>query len=295
MRQTISTYTGIPEEHLLAGAGADELIDLTARAIVSPGDTIVNCPPTFGMYPFAAALNSAKLVNIARRPDFSLDVKAIEQAVLQNRAKLLFVCSPNNPDGSLVGDRVLRRLLALPILVVLDEAYIEFAQALDESVSSRMGWVLDYDNLVVLRTFSKLAGLAGLRVGYGAFPEWLISQLWKIKQPYNVSVTAAAAALAALQDQAWMEDKVSLLAQEQKRLASMLAEIEFLDPYPSQANFVLCRVIGRDARALKLALEKEGILVRHFAKPGLENSIRISAGKPADSRRLFETLKKMEE
>ena len=131
---------------------------------------------------------------------------------------MLFVCSPNNPDGSLISDDDLRRLLALPVLVVLDEAYVEFAAPpdLDRLMDVRRGrgwvrsvtsaWTLDYPNLAVFRTFSKLAGLAGLRVGYGAFPEWLLPQLWKIKQPYNVNVAATLAAIASLEDIATLQD-----------------------------------------------------------------------------------------
>ncbi len=294
LRQALSAATGLPEEYLLTGAGADELIDLVARAIISPGETIIDCPPSFGMYPFTAAVNGASLVSVPRRDDFSLNLPAIEQAATDNQAKLLFLCSPNNPDGSLIDDATLRRLLRLPLLVFLDEAYIEFAGATDATVTSRMTWTMDYDNLVVLRTFSKVAGLAGLRVGYGAFPGWLIEQLWKIKLPYNINAAAAVAAVAALEDGAWLQEKARLLVEERDRLIALLSHFEFLQPYPSQANFVLCRVLGRDARILKEELARLGILVRHFAKPRLEECIRISAGKPDDTDRLIEALKKVE-
>lgn len=154
-----------------------------------------------------------------------------------------------------------------------------------------MAWVLEYDNLAVLRTFSKLAGLAGLRVGYGAFPLWLIEQLWKIKQPYNVNVAASVAALASLADMVWLHQKTGELMAERDRLAAALASIPYLHPYPSQANFILCRVLDRDALELKLALEREGILVRYFAKPGLENCIRISVARPQDTNSLIAVLK----
>ena len=173
-----------PKARLLAGMGADELIDLVLRALLEPGDAVIDCPPTFGMYPFSTAVNGGRYIAVPRRADFSLDVAAIEAAVAAApRAKVLFVCSPNNPDGGVVDDATLRRLLALPLLVVLDEAYVDFA-----GLPSRMEWVAAHDNLAVLRTFSKLAGLAGLRVGYGAFPDWLLPHLWKIKQPYNLSL-----------------------------------------------------------------------------------------------------------
>jgi histidinol-phosphate aminotransferase len=245
------------------------------------------------MYPFDAAVNGGTVVSVPRRADFSVDVNAV--CALFDAAphpriaapKLLFLTSPNNPDGSVLANGDLRRLLALPVAVVLDEAYVEFHGP------SRIGWVLEHENLIVLRTFSKRAGLAGLRVGYGAFPRALMPHLWKIKQPYNVNVGASAAALAALSDAAYMADMVGRLTAERERLAACLAEIPYLRPYPSRANFILCRVVGRDARALKLALEAEGILVRYFNKPGLTDCVRISVGKPEHTDALQAALRRL--
>lgn len=291
LRNALAQDTGIPAEHLLAGAGADELIDLIMRLFIVPGDRIIDCPPTFGMYSFDAAVNAGTVVRVPRRADFSLDVEAIEAAVASSApgptCKLLFLTSPNNPDGSVIPDADLRRLLQLPVGVVLDEAYVEFHG------ESRMGWVRAYENLMVLRTFSKRAGLAGLRIGYGAFPAALIPHLWKIKQPYNVSVTASTAALAALEDAAYMAKMVALLTSERDRLTACLAAVPYLRPYPSRANFVLCRVIGREAPALKLALEQQGILVRYFDKPGLRDCFRVSVGKPEHTEALLQALKRL--
>lgn len=296
LREALSHYVDVPKERLMAGAGADELIDVVLRAVLAPGDVVVDCPPSFGMYPFSTAVNAGRYVPVWRKADFSLDVAAVETAVTQHQAKILILCSPNNPDGSVIDDEALRRLLALPVLVLLDEAYADFAEvdaSAAEGYHSHIRWVLEYDNLVVLRTFSKLAGLAGLRVGYGAFPEWLLPHLWKIKQPYNVNVAASIAALAALSDPAWMQEKVRLLVAERNRMNAALQEISYLEPYPSMANFILCRVHGRDAQKLKLDLEQEGVLVRYFNKPGLDNCIRISAGRPEDTDRLIVTLRKL--
>lgn len=289
LRQALSRYVHVPTERLMAGAGADELIDVVLRAILSPGDVVIDCPPSFGMYPFSTDVNAGEYVAVRRRDDFSLDVAAVETAVYLHHAKILILCSPNNPDGSVIDDESLRRLLALPVLVLLDEAYADFAEV--EGYHSHIHWTLEYDNLVVLRTFSKLAGLAGLRVGYGAFPEWLLPHLWKIKQPYNVNVAASIAALAALSDPAWMQEKVRLLVAERNRMSAALREIRYLEPYPSMANFILCKVNGRSAQKLKLDLEQEGILVRYFNKPGLDNCIRISAGRPEDTDRLLVILR----
>lgn len=289
LRAALAVDTGVPAEHLLAGAGADELIDLIMRLFLQPGDRVVDCPPTFGMYAFDAAVNGAGVVRVARRADFSVDVAAVEAAFAPPAGsgpapKLIFVTSPNNPDGSVLADADLRRLLALPAGVVLDEAYVEFHGA------SRIGWVREHANLMVLRTFSKRAGLAGMRVGFGGFPLALMPHLWKIKQPYNVSVAATAAALAALDDPDYLRESVAKLTAERDRLAARLAEVPYLRPYPSRANFILCRVVGRDARALKLLLEERGILVRFFNKPGLTDCIRISVGKPEHTDALLAAL-----
>ncbi|HSM55957.1 MAG TPA: histidinol-phosphate transaminase [Candidatus Sulfomarinibacteraceae bacterium] len=288
LRDALADYTGVDHDHLLAGAGADELIDLVLRAVLEPGQAVFNCPPSFGMYPFSTAVNMGRLVDVPRRDDFSLDLAAVEAAVrAEPQARVLFVCSPNNPDGSVISSEALKRLLNLPLLVVLDEAYVEF------SGDSRIHWVQEHDNLVVLRTFSKWAGLAGLRVGYGAFPRWLLPHLWKIKQPYNVNVPAAQAAIASLQDGELLLQRVQTIVEERRQLERELAGLDFLEPYPSRSNFVLCRVVGRDAAQLKQALEKEGVLVRYFAKPGLDNCIRISAGRPQDSDRLLQALRSL--
>jgi histidinol-phosphate aminotransferase len=244
------------------------------------------------MYPFSTAVNGGQVISVPRRADFSLDVAGIESAVARSRsAKVLFICSPNNPNGSCISDKELARLLDLPLLLVLDEAYIEFA-AVDWQ-GSRFNWALEHNNLAILRTFSKLAGLAGLRVGYGIFPTWLLPHLWKIKQPYNVNVAASSAALASLLEPAWMEDKVQRIVQERKRMVVKLARFEFLEPFPSHANFVLFKVNGRQAGQLKQDLAQEGVLVRYFDKAGLANCIRISAGRPLDTERLVQALDKV--
>jgi len=289
LRAALAKFTGVSADLLAAGAGADELIDLTMRLFLQPGDAIVNCPPTFGMYAFDAAVCGARVIPVPRRSDFSLDLDAVEEAVQRYHPKLIFVASPNNPDGGWLPDADLERLLALPIVVVLDEAYVEFAGV----ERSRIRQVPQRDNLIVLRSFSKWAGLAGLRVGYGAFPAALMPHLWKIKQPYNVSVAASAAAIAALEDATYLERHIARMVAERERLARLLTEIPYLHPYPSQSNFVLCRVVGRDACQLKLALEREGILVRYFDQPGLHDHIRISVGRPDHTDALIAALKRL--
>ena len=306
LRAALAEYVGVPATNIFPGHGADELIDLLCRVFLGPGDAIINCPPTFGMYEFDAGLAGASVIEVPRRADFSVDLERISESANQrtrnteygirnthhaprtthHAPKLLFLTSPNNPDGSLLAPDDLRRLLDLPVIVVLDEAYIEFA-GLEQSVAR---WVTERENLIVLRTFSKWAGIAGLRLGYGIFPSWLMPALWKAKQPYNVNVGATVAGLASLAHQAEIQTTVDALIVERERLIRELAKFPFLRPYPSQANFVLCRVVDRDAKGLKEALAGRGILVRHYAKPGLENCIRVSAGRPEQTDVLLAAL-----
>jgi len=292
LRAGLAAFTGAPVENLVAGAGADELIDLLLRVLLEPGERVVVCPPTFGMYAFDTRLNAGQVVEVPRGEDFSLDLPAIRQAVETHKARVLFLCAPNNPDGSLPSPAEVDELLGLPVLVVLDEAYIEFTQAggrLGEDLS-RIRQVPGRDNLVVLRTFSKWAGLAGLRVGYGAFPGWLLPALWKAKQPYNVNVAASAAAVASLEDLDWLAGNVTRLRQERERLYQRLCAVPYLKPSPSQANFILCAVEGRSALELKNRLAAQGILVRYYHTPLLQDFIRVSVGRPEDSQRLLAAL-----
>ena len=262
------------------------------RVVLEPQERVLVCPPTFSMYAFDTRLNAGQVVDVSRKADFSLDLDAIRAMVSEQRPKILFLTSPNNPDGSLLPQETLEELLRLPLLVVLDEAYIEFSgQGRLGDEATRLREVPRRDNLIVLRTFSKWAGLAGLRVGYGAFPGWLMPTLWKAKQPYNVNVAASTAAIASLQDLEFLAANVERLRSERARLMAALKEVPFLRPYPSQANFILCRVMGVDAAALKNDLAvRYGILVRYFNAPGLQDHIRISVGRPEDTDRLLKAL-----
>ena len=243
--------------------------------MLDPGDIVVNCPPTFGVYAFAATCYRGRIVDIPRRPDFGLNVDAIERGFQSGElsgAKLLVACSPNNPDGGQATVDELERLLALPVIVVLDEAYVEF------SGGSLVSWVDRYPNLIVLRTFSKWLGLAGLRVGYGVFPLAIARQLWKIKPPFNVNVAAQVAAVAALSDVPFMEACRERILAERERFYGALAHIPYLRAYPSVTNYVLVRVEGRPAQDVRAGLERRGILVRYFREAELSDHLRISVG-----------------
>jgi len=286
LRQFLSQYTELPYENLFAGAGADEIIDLVIRLFIDPGDSIVDCQPTFGMYSFDGAVNGAQVLIVERTLDFGLDTEKLIEVISKNNPKILFIASPNNPDGNMITKEQLRVLLNLPIVVILDEAYVEFAGL----ENSYIKWVPENSNLIVLRTFSKWAGLAGLRVGYGAFPTEIIEELWKIKQPYNVSVAATAAAVASLEDSKNLLDIVSLIVAERERMYNLLADMNFLRPYPSWGNFILCEVQSMSASDLLAKLRSEGILVRYFDTDRLSNHIRISVGMPRHTDLLTDIL-----
>ncbi|KAK4423792.1 Histidinol-phosphate aminotransferase, chloroplastic [Sesamum alatum] len=287
LRAALAEDSGLESDYILAGCGADELIDLIMRCVLEPGDKILDCPPTFTMYEFDAGVNGALVIKVPRKSDFSLDVKRIVEVVEQEKPKCIFLTSPNNPDGSIIDDETLLEILKLPILVVLDEAYIEFS-----GLESRMRWVKKLENLIVLRTFSKRAALAGLRVGYGAFPLSMIEYLWRAKQPYNVSVAAEVAACAALQNPDYLENVKVALVQERERLFKLLKEVPFLNPYPSYSNFILCEVTsGVDAKKLKEDLAKKGVMIRHYSNKELAGYVRVSVGKPEHTDALMESLK----
>ena len=294
LRKSLSAFTGIGAEYLLAGQGADELIDLLMRVFLEPGDSILSCPPTFGMYSFDAELNAACCIEVPRRADFSLDMDAIRKAVETYQPKLFFITSPNNPDGSLIDSKTMDELLSLSTLIVLDEAYIEFAGDNLGASLSRIREVPVRENLIVLRTFSKWAGLAGLRIGYGAFPLWLMPTLWKSKQPYNVNVAASVAAQVSLEHVDELKKIVDLLKVERERLLSELQSIPYLKPYPTYSNFILCQVVGKDAAELKAHLAQEyGVFIRYFNKPGLRDAIRISVGRAQNTDVLISALKSL--
>ena len=287
LRRALSDFVGVPAGNIVAGQGADELLDYLCRLFLSPGDAVINSPPTFGMYSFDARLQGAEVIDVPRRADYAIDTAAVSQAVTRRvsggsgvegagPAKLVFATSPNNPTGNWLADEDLRELLALPVMVVLDEAYVEFADH-----PSRANWALVHDNLVVLRTFSKAAGIAGLRLGYGVFPDWLLPILWKYKQPYNVNVAAQVAGVASLAHANDMQTTVNALKGERERLYGVLAEIEYLDPVAgSQANFVLCHVRGRGRSDLERGLGRRGRVGSPLCEAGTRQLCSHFGGPP---------------
>lgn len=283
VRRLLESYTGYSSDYIAVGSGSDELIDNLLRITLDPGDRVINCPPTFGMYPFSTHVSAGQTVSVPRKPDFSLDVSAIEVAI-DGRTKVIFVTSPNNPTGNLTPEEDILRLLRTGRLVIVDEAYYEFA---GETLAPL---VRRHSNLVVLRTFSKWAGLAGLRVGYGIMPPEIVDILYRMKMPYNITIAAQIAVRETFADLDRMQGTVRAIVAERERLFARLRDQGIVEPIPSRSNFILCRVLRGSARELKQALEKRGIFIRYFDTPYLQNMIRISVGKPEHTDALLAAL-----
>jgi len=283
LRKALEKYCSVSSERILAGSGSDELIDLILRLFLEPGDKVINCPPTFGMYPFSTEICGGETVNIPRKKDFTIDIKTIKNAI-DKRTKVLFVASPNNPSGNVSSEAEILALLDTGIIIVVDEAYAEFSGFTITPLSSK------YPNLIILRTFSKWAGLAGLRIGYGIFHENIAKLLMKIKQPYNINIAAQIAVLESLKDIEYLHTTVKKITEERERLSKRLSQLSWLKIYPSKANFVLCRVLNGEARDVYRGLQRKGIFIRYFDTPELKDFLRISVGKPEHTNSLIAAL-----
>ncbi len=285
LRAALSAYAGVPADFLLAGNGSDELLSLMAQVLLEPGDSILVCPPTFSMYAFYAHLKNCEVINVPRKTDFSLDMDRIFEVVQTHSPKILYLDSPGNPTGCSTPRTDIEKLLTLPVLLVLDEAYIEFT-----ATQSLISEVPDHQNLVVLRTFSKWAALAGFRIGYGAFPKWLGDALWQAKSPYNVTVPAMTAAMATLGEVDDLKANIARIVADRERLANELRKFPGLTVFPSETNFLFVRVeseFGKSAAEICNALKEQGILIRLFENM---NCLRITIGKTDEIESLLQAL-----
>lgn len=271
IRQEIAEYVGCRANNIVAGAGADELIDLICRLILNPGDKVLTFTPTFSYYKHVVELNSGELVDIHREADYSIDAAKLSALNLTG-IKAVLLCSPNNPPGNMLEREVLDFFLDKNMLVVVDEAYFEFSR------STYADLINNHKNLLVLRTFSKCFGLAGLRVGYGIMSPLLQEAIMKIKPPYSVNMAAEVALRVCLQNKDFFAAQVDQMITTRDRVITELRSREELEVYPSQSNFILFRVKKGDARDLRDDLEQKGILLRYFNTPQLQNHLRVSVG-----------------
>ncbi|RLC62142.1 MAG: histidinol-phosphate transaminase [Chloroflexi bacterium] len=287
LRESLSGYVGVGSERIVASGGSNQLIDLLIRLFVGPGDEVIHLIPTFDIYRFSTQIHGGSLVEVPRDKDFAVNVKAVKAAI-SRKTKIIFLANPNNPTGNITPQKDIIEIVATGVPVVVDEAYYEFS---GETV---VPLVDQYENLMVLRTFSKWAGLAGLRVGYGIFPPRVADYLLAIKIPYGVNTAALIAVRESLKDTDYLQDRVKAIVSERERLFNELQKLKWLKPCPSQANFIFCSVLGK-AGELQQKLQNKGILVRYFDRPLLRDFIRISVGKPEHTDALIKALREIEE
>jgi histidinol-phosphate aminotransferase len=285
LREAIAARHGIDMGEVIQGNGSNELLDLIVRTFARPEHHIVFAEPAFVVYRIAALSGGIPFTAVPTR-DLTHDLEAMAAAVRPN-TRVLFVANPNNPTGTHVGRSAVERLLReVPpeVVIVMDEAYIEYADAPDFPDSLQLRGLRE--RLLVTRTFSKIYGLAGLRVGYAVGPARLVDYMNRVRAPFNVSGVAQAAAIAALSDTAHLENSRSHNLRERERLTRELTRLG-LRVAPSQANFVLADV-GRPARPVYDALLRRGVIVRPFGN--LPTSLRITVGTSAENSRFLESL-----
>ena len=286
LRELLGGYVGVCAEHIVVGSASNQLIDLVLRLLISKGDEAISCVPTFGIYRFSTELCGGRLVKVPRDENFAVKVSDIKAAI-SGRTKIIFLANPNNPTGTITSQQDILELVDMGLPILVDEAYYEFGGQTVAPLVNR------YENLMVLRTFSKWAGLAGLRVGYGLFPPRIADYLLKIKIPYNVNVAALVAVQESLKDVDYLMSRVKTIIAERGRLFDKLEKLEWLKPFPSQANFILCSVLTGRAIELRQKLQDKGILVRYFDESVLRNFIRFSVGKPKHTDALIKALQEI--
>jgi len=289
LRGRLANLKGVEPSNIFTGNGSDEVIDLLMRTFCIPGvDNIITLPPTYGMYGVSAGVNDVEVREVPLTTYFQPDVDAIFE-LADERSKLLFICSPNNPTANLVNKDIIIELLErFEGLVVIDEAYIDFCPS--ESAVSLLN---EYPNLFIMQTLSKAWGLAGVRIGIGIGQTDLIQVLDNIKPPYNISVLNADAAIEALSNQEMMNEKLNILLSEKVWLIDALQQLKTVEKiYASDANFILVRIEKADHVYRKLIEQK--IVVRNRSSVILcEQCLRITVGTPEENKKLINTLYKL--
>jgi histidinol-phosphate aminotransferase len=287
LREALARRLGVGSDQLVVGNGADELIELVALAAFEPGDEVVVPEPSFEPYGTSVTLAGARVV-ASPLAGYETDLDDMRRKVT-DRTKAVFLCSPHNPAGTIVRTAPLLAFLdalgADPPLVVLDEAYCDFAD--DPEYPNGVALLARASRLIVLRTFSKIAGIAGLRVGYAVATAVVCDRLNRVRAPYNVNRLGQAAALAALEDRAHWDRTRRLVLEERAFLSAGLRKRGYTFP-PSQANFLLVKV--PDAAALRDKLLRAGLLVRDGAAVGFPGHLRISIGLREANEKLLGTL-----
>jgi histidinol-phosphate aminotransferase len=278
LKSQLRRLMGIPVgAEIILGNGSDEIIAMVINAVASPGSVVMAESPSFAMYKMSSIIAKAKYVGVPVAPDFSLDAARMVEAMREHNPAAVFISYPNNPSGKLFDEGAIEQVIRhAPGLVVIDEAYQTFAKR------SFMARLAEFPNLMVMRTVSKL-GLAGLRLGYAAArPEW-IREIDKVRGPYNVGVLTQRVAGKILEHLGVLEEQAAQIVGERARLFRELGALPGVQPFPSEANFILARV--RDAAQVYEGLRGHGVLIRslHGAHPLLEQCVRFTVGTPAEN------------
>jgi histidinol-phosphate aminotransferase len=290
LRRKLAERLAVEEEQLVFGAGADEILELLAKVLLGPDDECVFAWPSFAMYPIVVKGMGARAVQVPLDREFAHDLPAMLGAVTK-RTKLVFVCNPNNPTGTSVGADALDQFMSqLPegVVVAVDEAYVDFARRPD--FPDAMVWVRRRPGTIVLRTFSKIFGLAGLRIGYGVADAELAGYLQRARHPFNVNRLAEVAAAAALDDRDYAERITRLNADGIVYLTRELRALG-IEVWPTDANFLLARA-GAEVYEQLL---RQGVIVRPLVAFGLPEHVRISVGLPEENERLVKALRRLRE
>lgn len=285
----LSKKFGVAADRIVIGNGSDEIIDMVGKAYFRPGDEVLGIRATFSVYKSTAELYGAKFISVAedeKRPPLSAYLEALSE-----RTRAVFICNPNNPTGVYYGEaEVLEFLSQVPrnVLVFIDEAYAEFAVAKDfPKLLPRLD---AFPNLMLNRTFSKIYGLAGLRIGYAFSSPEVIAAIWKVKPPFDVNLPAQAAATAAIEDLSHLRKTLELNAEGKRTLSESFAALGF-EVLPTEANFVCIR-IGEKCGELVRFLERNGMIVRYLKSFGLPEWIRVTIGKPEENSLLVDLVKR---
>lgn len=287
LREKLALKFGLEKSQLMVGTGSDELLQIIVNTYVSNLDTVL-CPyPSFGMYSVFTRVAGGIPINVPLADDFSYDLNSIYDCIDKYAPKIIFLCSPNNPTGNVIDkSSVVKLISSFNGVVVLDEAYVEF------SGTSLINDIVKYPNAIVLRTFSKAFGLAGLRVGYLAACEGLTEDLNKVKPPYNISDFSQRAACIILDHTLEIVNRINELKASRREMFRLLEEIDGLKPFPSEANFILVKF--PEANIAYERLIENGIIVRNFKNDSLLRSfLRITIGTKQENNNLLITLRKI--
>ena len=287
LRSALAKYHDVQMNQIILGDGSNELLKLLSLAFLEPGDEIIMPKPSFGEYARTAKVCGAVAKAIPLTEDYAVDLPAMVAAI-GSKTKMIYICNPNNPTGTVVDKRLLKQMMHRmeDIIVVMDEAYFEFVN--DENSPDGVAFFKEFPNVIALRTFSKAYGLAGLRVGYGICNEYIAAAINKVREPFNVNSLAQVAALAALNDAEYLKKSVEYNTVEREFLYNELKKRGF-QVVPSQANFMLVDVV-RDCVDVFQGLLRKGIIVRSADIFGYNTKIRLSVGLRKENEAFLKAL-----